>query len=91
MIVTEDRPVLEPLVRSALEHEKKLVQLGIARTRQRLAEFERLYAMTSDEFERRLWALELAETPEMTDWRMEIGMLQMLEHQYTVLKNARVN
>lgn len=91
MIVTEDRLVLEPLVRSALEHEKRLVKMGIANTQQRLAEFEELHGMSSIEFERQLSVLELSETPEFTDWRMEIGMLRLLERQLTVLQNARFN
>ena len=91
MILTEDRPVLEPLVRSALEHEKRMVHLGMARTKQRLAEFAQVHGMSSDELERQLTLLELAETPEFSEWRMEIGMLRLLERQYAALKNARVH
>jgi len=91
MILTEDRPVLEPLLRAAIEHEKRLVQMGIEKTLRRLAEFEQLHAMSSDEFEHRMNTLELSETPDFSDWRMEIGILRLLEHQYIVLQNARVN
>ena len=91
MILTEDRPVLEQLVRSALEHEKRLVQVGLAKTRRRLAEFEQRHGMSSAEIEQKLATLEIAETPEFSDWRMEMGMLRLLERQFSVLKNARVN
>ena len=46
--------------------------------------------MTSAEFERRLNALELTETVEFSDWRMEIGMLQLLENQYRTLQETQV-
>jgi hypothetical protein len=42
-------------------------------------------------FERRLNALELPETVEATDWRMEIGMLRLLESQYQALQEVRLD
>jgi hypothetical protein len=33
----------------------------------------------------------MAETPELSEWRMEIGMRRLLERQYTALQNARLN
>jgi len=47
--------------------------------------------MSSAEFERRLNALELIETVEFTDWRMEVGMLHLLESQYQALREARLD
>ena len=91
MILTEDRPMLEPLVRSALEHEKRMVHMGLVKTKQRLSEFEQAHGISSDEFERQLTILELAETPEFSEWRMEIGMLHLLTRQYAALQNARLN
>jgi hypothetical protein len=90
-IETEDREVLEPLVKSALENEKKMVALGLERTRQRLAHFEREYGMSSEEFEKQLNSLAVAETVEFSEWRMEIGMLRLLERQYKALEHARVD
>ena len=68
-----------------------MLALGIERTRKRLAEFEQQFGMSSAEFERRLNALELAETVEFTDWRMEIGMLRLLESQYRTLQEAQLD
>jgi len=56
-----------------------MLGLGLERTRERLAEFEQRFGMTSLEFERQLNAAQLDETIEFTDWRMEIGMLRLLE------------
>jgi hypothetical protein len=78
-ISTSDKEKLKPLVESALEREKEMLALAIRRTREQLAGFERQFGMSSAEFERQLNALELQETVEFTDWRMEIGALRLLE------------
>jgi AraC-like DNA-binding protein len=90
-ITTTDKTMLKPLVESAIENEKKMLSLGIRRTRERLAEFEQRFGMSSAEFERRLNALELTEMVEFTDWRMEIGMLRLLESQYQALQEAQLD
>jgi len=91
LLTTTDKTRLKPLVESAIENEKKMLSLGIRRTRERLAEFERRFGISSAEFEHRLNALELAETVEFTDWRMEIGMLRLLESQYWALQEAQLD
>ena len=84
-IKTSDRARLKPLLRSAIENEKKMLLWGLERTRQRLAEFEQRYGLTSAEFESRLQALELKETVEFSEWRMEIEMLRLLQSQSQAL------
>jgi hypothetical protein len=59
-VKTGDSKVLKPLLKSAIENEKKMVHLGLERTRARLEEFEHTYQMSSAEFERRLEASEIA-------------------------------
>jgi hypothetical protein len=88
---TQDRKVLKPLLKSAIENEKKMVQLGLERTRTRLTELEQAYQMSSEEFERRLHASEILETIEFSEWRMEIGMLKLLERQYKALQDAELD
>jgi hypothetical protein len=90
-IKTSNRKLLKPLIASAIENEKKIVLLGLQRTQARLAEFEQKHGLTSEEFERRLNASELAETVEFSEWRMEIGMLKLLERQYQTLQDARLD
>jgi hypothetical protein len=90
-ITTTDRTTLKPLVESAIEREKEMLSLAIRRTRERLAGFERQFSMSSAEFERQLNTLELQETVEFTDWRMEIGMLRLLESQHQALQEAQVD
>jgi len=88
---TEDRKTLKPLLKSAIENEKKMVQLGLDRTRARLVDFEHTFQMSSTEFERRLNASEIAETVDFSEWRMEIGMLKLLERQYRALEDAELD
>ncbi len=90
-IKTGDSLILKPLLESAIENEKKLLRLGMERTRARPAEFERKFGISSIEMERRLNALEVTETVELTDWRMEIGMLRLLESQYQALSEAQLD
>jgi hypothetical protein len=90
-IKTEDRKVLKPLLESAIENEKKVVLMGLQRTRSRLVEFEHQYGLSSEEFERRLNASVIVEEVEFSDWRMEIGMLRLLERQYKALHDAELD
>jgi hypothetical protein len=68
-----------------------MVQLGLDRTRLQLADFEQTFQMSSAEFERRLNASEIAETVDFSSWRMEIGLLKLLERQYKALEDAELD
>ncbi len=63
---------------------------GIKRTRERLLGFEKQYGMTSDEFERRYAAAEIAESIEFIEWLGEIKMLRVLNEQELTLDGAQV-
>lgn len=90
-IKTEDRKILKPIIESAIENEKKMLLLGLQQTRTRLEEFESKYKISSTQFERQLHASEVEETVEFSDWRMEIGMLRLLERQYKALQDAKLD
>jgi hypothetical protein len=90
-IKTTDKATLKPVLRSAIEGEKRMIAFGLQKTRQHLADFERQFSMSSAEFERRLNSGELEETVAFTDWRMEMGMLRLLERQYEALQEARLD
>jgi hypothetical protein len=90
-IKTSNKAALKPVLRSAIEGEKRMIAFGPQKTRQRLADFERQYNMSSTEFERLLISGELEETVALTDWRMEMGMLRLLEQQYEALQEARID
>ncbi len=46
---------------------------------------------SNEEFEQRLNRSDLEETVEFSDWRMEIGMLHLLERQYKALHDAELD
>jgi hypothetical protein len=89
-IRTNDRATLEPVLKAAIDNEKKMLSLGLDRTRQRLAEYERQYGITSGELERGLHSMEMTESVAFSEWRMEIGMLHLLEGQYRALQEAEL-
>jgi len=90
VIKTSDKDSLKGLVESALEREKKLLQASIEKTRARLTEFEGRFGMSSMEFVKRLRAGELQENPSVTEWRMEIGMLQLLERKCASIEESSI-
>jgi hypothetical protein len=67
----------------------RIARFGLQRTRQRLAEFEQRFHLTSAESERRLNASEIEESVEFSEWRMELGMERLLERQYKALEDAQ--
>jgi hypothetical protein len=89
-VTTESPKVLKPLLRLAIQNEAKALSHGIKRTRERLDAFEKQYGMTSDEFERRYVAAEIAESLEFIEWLGEIKMLRVLNEQKLALDGARV-
>ena len=89
-MTTESPSVLKPLLRLAIQNAAKALSRGIQRTRARLLAFEKQFGMTSDEFERRYAAAEIAESLESTEWLGEIKMLRVLNEQKLALDGARV-
>ena len=53
-IKTSNKATLIPVLRSAMEGEKRVIAFGLQKTRLRLVDFEQQFSMSSAEFERRL-------------------------------------
>ncbi|MBN1486392.1 MAG: hypothetical protein JW981_02045 [Anaerolineae bacterium] len=90
-IKTTNKTTLKSLLTAAIEREKQRLKQSITHTQDRLAQFEQEYHMTSEEFQQRLYNLEIDETVDFTDWRMEIETLHLLQNQYKTLKEATVD
>jgi hypothetical protein len=90
MVTTASPKILKPLLRAAIQTEAKALAHGIQRTKQRLLAFEKQFDMTSDEFERRYVAAEIAESLDFIEWLGEIKMLRVLTEQKLALDGARV-
>ena len=91
IVRTSDAKRLKPLIKSALEHEAKLLDHSIQRTLQALAPYESRYGMTSEDFERKFKVREVEETLDYLDWWMEIEALRHLEAQRAFLKEAQLD
>lgn len=68
-----------------------MLELGLERTRQHLREFEERHDLTSEEFERRFKAVELAESLDFIEWAGKIKTNQLLEAQRQALQRIRLN
>jgi len=90
-ITTDAQVPLKPLIESAIRAELRMLELGLERTRQRLRAFEERYGMTSEEFERRFNAGDLAESLDFIEWAGEIKTYELLEAQWQTLKKAQLN
>lgn len=84
------RPI-KPLVEIALQNQLKSLSHGIRRTKQKLADFEARFGMTTREFENKLRTGEIEETLDTIDWRMEVEALRILEEEYNALRDAHVD
>ncbi len=90
--ITAETPIdIRPLIRAAIQGKLKVLAQGINRTRERLAEFEKQYGMSSAEFERRLAIRELGDSLDFTEWQGEIKTLRLLEEQQHALQLAQLS
>lgn len=81
----------KPLLRAAIQNQVKLLEHGIERTQARLAAFEKQYGMPSADFIGQYRTGQVAETLELIEWRMEIEALGLLEDEYKILSEARID
>ena len=91
VIKTNANESLKPLVEAAIRNQLKMLQHGIVRTKERIAEFEKRAGMPSAEFERKIQTDEIEETIETIDWNMELAALRLLEGQYQSLSEAKID
>jgi hypothetical protein len=92
VIVTTDASVaLKPLLESAIRSELRLLDLGLARTSQRLRAFEDQYGLTSEEFERRFATGEWDESLDYIEWAGEIKTYHLLKAQQEALQKVQLH
>lgn len=91
VIKTNANESLKPLVEVAIRNQLKMLQHGITRTKERIAEFEKRAGMPSVEFEQKIQTDEIKETLETIDWNMELATLRLLEGQYQSLSEAKID
>ena len=91
VIKTTAEESIKPLVEVAIRNQLKTLQHGIARTKERIAEFEKRASMSSAEFDKKLQEGKLDETVETIDWNMELTALRLLENQFQSLREAKID
>ena len=89
-IQTPNAKRLKPLIQSAIRNQLTDVEHGIQLTRERLANFEKQYNMSTAEFERRFHPGDLEETLEFIEWEGEIETLQLLEEKKSIIRSAHI-
>ena len=91
VVVTSDAPVaLKPLLESAIQSELRLLDLGLARTTERLRAFETRFGFTSEEFTRRFEAGEVDESLDFIEWAGEIKTARLLQSQRQALQSVQL-
>ena len=91
IVTTNDKALLKPLLQVAIRSELKALEIGLKRTREQLAAFEKKFSMASADFERKFIARELGETLDFIEWLGEIKMMRLLERKFASLKETRVD
>ncbi len=81
---------LKPLVQSALRTEVRLLEIGLARTRERLRQFEQRYGISSEEFEKRFRSGELGDALDFIEWAGELELYRLLQAQREALLGAEL-
>ena len=89
-MTTEATIALKPLLESAIRSELRLLELGLARTSQRLRVFEDQYGLPSEEFERRFNAGELEESLDFIEWAGELKTFHLLEARHQALQGVQL-
>ncbi|HNT53792.1 MAG TPA: hypothetical protein PKG95_03715 [Anaerolineaceae bacterium] len=81
---------IKPLLEAAIRSQLRAIEHGIQRTRERLAEFEQRFRMTSADFERDFESGQIEESLDFIEWSGEVKTLRLLENQLHALQSARV-
>lgn len=87
-LVTTAQKELRPLIKAAIDNELRIMQAGIRRTQQRIANFEAQYGMKTEEFLHRYRNDGITETLETIEWFGEWELLERLREDETILQGV---
>lgn len=87
LLDVRDREKVIPLLQAALERQHAQLELGIVKTRQRLAEFEQKYGGTLEQLATGGVSLDPLDRVE---WEGEAEMLRRLEAEQELLRTIRI-
>lgn len=79
-----------PLLTTAIEREKKLLDLSIEKTEKRLQEFEKAFGLSTAEMHAKLLRDEIEETLDIIEWIGESKTLEHLREQRQRLEGIKI-
>jgi len=81
---------VRPLIQAALDHEARILQIGIQKTTRRLQDFERRFEMESLKFYQDFQAGKMGDDMEYMKWAGEYETLLQLQEDYAEIKEIQV-
>ncbi|XCN71609.1 MAG: hypothetical protein Q3M24_14995 [Candidatus Electrothrix aestuarii] len=81
---------VRPLIQAALDHEARILKVGIRKTIRRLQEFEQRFGVDSRKFYQDFQAGEMGDDMEYMKWAGEYETLQQLQEDYAEIKEIQV-
>ena len=81
---------VRPLIQAALDHEIRLLQMGIEKTKRRLLHFEELFAMETLSFYQAFQTGDMGDAMEYMKWAGEYETLLQLEEDYVQIRGIQV-
>jgi len=84
---SSQRESVNDVINSALRREQEILSSSLERTKSKLAEFEKKYSLSSEEFYRRFQSGSLGDSDDYIDWSGELQFYQILSEKYSLLKD----
>jgi hypothetical protein len=84
------RKEIKSLVQAALVNEQRLLEAGLRRTEEKLAEFEAKYKLGTEEFISRFENDEMEESLDLSEWMGEFRMRERLREKIETLKDVEI-
>jgi len=81
---------VRPLIQAALDHEIRLLQMGIEKTKRRLRHFEEVFTMETLRFYQAFQAGGMGDEMEYMKWAGEYETLLQLEKDYAQIRGIQV-
>lgn len=81
---------VRPLIQAALDHEIRLLQMGIEKTKRRLCRFEELFKMETLRFCQSFQTGDMGDEMEYMKWAGEYETLLQLEEDFAQIRGIQV-
>lgn len=81
---------VRPLIQAALDHEARILMIGMQKTERRLQDFERRFEMESLKFYQDFQAGNMGDDMEYMKWAGEYETLLQLQEDYAEIKEIQV-